>query len=692
MRSRSAWHGLEAGWLVGALLVVTLLLCLPYQAMSPRRIQVGTEQAAGALVGFSFPETAAGRTFRWSEAEGLMRFTDVANRPLTIRLAMHAARPATPPPIMVAVNGHEIGTVTAGGFSEYAFVAGRPAVGGDGNVTIAVRTQPFNAPPDPRQLGAAVAWVEIAPAGGPAIPPTPALLRVFLPILLAAAGLIWLTRRGGLPSPAAAGLGVTLGAVVALWLWLAPRGSDRWVWLILPAVWLGGAAIVWGPTVRRHTAARLTTLRARHPAAFWLVVIALLALTLYLPLARTTGYWGDIEIYMAWTHQVTHFGIHSAYAPDFVAAPNTTPGLLYPFRVVGEVFRRFYAPAFPPPWLDRTNQAYLRFMLRLPALIGTALIAGVAFWLVRRRWGLRLALIAAAAYLFNPAVIFESAYYGQMGAVHALFMLLAVIGLAERRPAWGWAALTVGMFTKPQADLFLPLFVILTWRRYGLRSSLRSALAAAAVGLVMLAPFIAHGTLGQMWARVSRVTDYHPMLSATAHNLWWLVSLGNGKASDLLVPPLLAQLGWSIFTYRAIGLGLVGLAYLVVLVRTWRDETPQTLYLATAYLFTAFFMFATQIHENHLIPIFSLLLLVCPGNRRRWWLYALLAVTATLNMALHYPQILRVLVPQNPDVWGGAEMAVPRWLNSLAQVSVFAYWTVAFVRETFSGLPIRHTQ
>ena len=47
-------------------------------------------------------------------------------------------------------------------------------------------------------------------------------------------------------------------------------------------------------------------------------------------------------------------------------------------------------------------------------------------------------------------------------------------------------------------------------------------------------------------------------------------------------------------------------------------------------------------------------------------------------MALHYPQILQVLVPQNPDVWGGAEMALPRWLSSLFQVGLFVYWSYLY--------------
>jgi dolichyl-phosphate-mannose-protein mannosyltransferase len=427
--------------------------------------------------------------------------------------------------------------------------------------------------------------------------------------------------------------------------------------------------------------------RARRPVLFWISLMTAVGLAVYVPLCLTWGYRGDIEIYMAWTYQITHFGIQSAYSPAAASPPNTTPGLLYFFWVAGEAFRHFFSPNFPPTWQDRTNQAYLRFFLRIPALLCNVGIAFIVYRLMRRRYGQTVALWAVAAYIFNPAVIFESAYYGQTGAVHSLFMLIGVVGLAEGRPAWGWAGLTAGMLTKPQADLFFPLFVFVTAQRYGRRGLVRSLLAAGGTALLMLAPFLLGGTIGEMWARVSRVTDYHPMLSATAHNFWWFASLGDGKASDLLMPPLLDRLGWPIFTYRWIGLGMVGLAYLLVLARLWWDRSSRGLYLSTAYLFLAFFMLATQIHENHLIPMFSLLLLALPGDRRMQRVYAAFAVTATLNMALHYPEILRVLVPQNPDVWGGPELALPRWLDSAAQMAVFVYWTVIFVRETASGWP-----
>lgn len=678
-------------WLVSSFTLSLLLLLLPYQQRNIDRLEVGSEAAASALSGFSFIEQApSGLAYRWSEAQATLHFAMAANRPYSLRLLLHALRPATPPAVTVTVNQKALASFEAGGsFAEYQVTLGRSSVGLSGDLLVGLQAEPFQLPPDPRQLGVAVAWVELTPAGGLAIPTLPEVRMVVLPwllIILALALAGWQSRSSLTLTCAALILGGAAGALLR-WQWPPATQHYSWQWA------LGAAGVIviglWGKPLAARLAAAGRELWRKHPLTVGVALITLGGLLIYLPLARTTGYWGDIEIYMAWTHQITHKGIHTAYAYDAVTRPNTTPGLFYPFWVAGQLFQRFVSPDFPPPWIDRTDQDYLRFFLRLPALLCTALSAWVIYRVVASRlpksedFGGRqaLGLLAAASLVFNPAILFEAAYYGQTGMVHAFFMLLGVVALINRRPAWGWAALAVGMLTKPQADIFLPLFVILTWQRYGWRALLRSFLAAGAVAVVMLSPFLIYGTIGEMWERISRTTEYHPFLSATAHNIWWLLSLGNGKSSDLLLPPLLDQLGWRIFSYRFIGLGLVGLAYLLVINRSLRDRSPRMAYRAFAYLFTAFFMLATQIHENHLIPMFPLLLLVAIDEQRYWRLYWLFALAATLNMALHYPQFLQVWVPHNPDVWGGAEMALPRWLSSLFQVGLFVWWTILFVRE-----------
>ncbi|MHB0877197.1 MAG: hypothetical protein ACYC5O_14260 [Anaerolineae bacterium] len=705
-RPAAAGRGRRVPWARLLLAVLALLLvCLPYQFGTTRRLDVGSEAAATGISGFSFVEAdAAGVPYRWSGGEATVRFDGVGNAPLRLRLLLQARRPVGTATVHVLANGREVAALVVGGdFAEHVVAVPRAAAGWSGRIDVTLRTETFTAPPDTRALGTAVSWVSLEAAGWPVLPPLPLLAPLLLTVVAAS---LW--RPGGRAAYAR-------GAVLALCVAVAVLAHSRWqavgdwLWLLPVAAWLALAIGWWGPAAVRGIRRWRLWARGRS-RRFWIVAIVVASLLLYIPLSWTTGYWGDIEIYMAWTHQITHYGIHAAYSPDFVAPPNTTPVLLYPFRLAGEVFRLLWSPDFPPPWEVRTDQQYLRFLLRLPALAATAAIAAVLYLYVKRRWrrlhsgdgGDAVALLVAAVYLFNPAVVFESAYYGQMGAVHTLFMLLAVIGVVEGWPAWGWAALTVGMLTKPQADVFAPLLLLLTWQRYGWKGLLRSALAVVATALVILAPFLYYGTLGEMWERVSRVTAYHPILSATAHNLWWLVSLGQGSASDLATLPFLANLGFGFINFRLIGLGLFALAYLLVLARAALTPRGQSSalphvpltegegassYAIGAYLFLAFFILPTQIHENHLIPMFPLLLLAVVFDRRRGLsfygaLYLLFAVTTTANMALHYPQILRVLVPQNPDIWGGSELALPRLLDSAVQVGAFAWWTVVLARET----------
>lgn len=682
------WRAGQARWLLVLLGISLAVLALPYQwRPAGWQIALGSDAAEASLTGFYFVEQAQGRAFRWSGPQASAAFGNVPNRPLRLHLTLHAARPAVSPAVDVLVNGRQVGQVTPGGeFAEFSLPVPRSAVGASGSVAVALAVEPFVAPPDTRELGAAVAALSLAPAGGPAIPPWPLLW----PLGLTALALAWLLAQTRLGWPAIAALVVVAALAYTAAAVAKPAALQRWAgWLPLAALLLGALGLG-GPAALRWAA----TLPRRRPTLFWGTLMAVAFLAIALPLATTPGYWGDIEIYMAWTHQITTYGIHTAYSPQFIEPPNTTPVLLYLFRPAGEIYRRFFAPDFPPTWIVRDNLLPLRFLLRIPALLATLLIAALVYRELRRDWGVKIGLVAAAAYLFNPAVIFESAYYGQTGAVHALFMLASIVLLARGRCGLSWAALAAGVLTKPQATVFLPLLVLLTLRRFGWRGALAGLAGAAATGVALLLPFMIHGTLGEMWSRVSRPAGYHPVLSATAHNLWWLVSFGNGKASDLGMPPLLDRLGWPIFTFRAIGLALFGLAYLLVLVRTWHDQRREVLYAAAAYLFLAFCMLATQIHENHVIPMFALLLLATPGDRRLRWIYGALAITATVNMALHFPEILHRIVPQNPDIWGGQELFWPRWLNAAAQVAIFVYWTAIFARDTWAGVssrPMRRT-
>ena len=98
-------------------------------------------------------------------------------------------------------------------------------------------------------------------------------------------------------------------------------------------------------------------------------------------------------------------------------------------------------------------------MLRLPALVADLLAGALIFRVSRQRYSIsfNVALLATCAYLFNPALIFDSAYWGQTAAVHSLFMLLSVIAVDRRRYDWAGVALAAAILTKPQAIAIAPV-------------------------------------------------------------------------------------------------------------------------------------------------------------------------------------------------------------------------------------------
>jgi Gpi18-like mannosyltransferase len=376
---------------------------------------------------------------------------------------------------------------------------------------------------------------------------------------------------------------------------------------------------------------------------------------------------------MALTWKTVHYGIHSAYVTvGGVPSSDNPPVLLYPFWFLGWLYQKLISPSFPPIWVS--DPKLLRFMLRLPSLGADLLIGALIFRVLQRKsLSFNASLGAASAYLLNPAVIFDSAYWGQTAAIHTLFMLLALIATDRRAYVWAGAALTAAVLTKPHALAIVPLVFVLAVREHGWW---RISVAGSLTVLLIVAPFLLAGNIDGVCAQYVKTTQYSPFLSANAHNLWWLVSGGHGWQND-------APLGATI-SFRSAGLLLFGSATLLSSVAVWRQR--QTLFLAAAYQSLAFFMLNTQIHENHLLPMFAPLVIVAALDRSAWWLYGGFAFTALANMALHDPALIGWLGYPNDEIFGGPALAIPRWLNAAAQVSLFIAFTLRMIKPLLRDL------
>jgi hypothetical protein len=332
--------------------------------------------------------------------------------------------------------------------------------------------------------------------------------------------------------------------------------------------------------------------------------------------------------------------------------------------VAGWIYRRAFDPAFD---LEIALESHaLAVLVKLVAVVPHLLGSLAIFGLLSRRFGTRPALLATAAFALNPAAIFDAAYWGQPDVVHAVFLLIAIYWFEEDRPLIGYAFIGLAAATKPQAWALLPFLAYVSLRRFGLVQSVLGGGVAAIAALVVCLPFIVYGTFGELFVLPRLIAETMPVVSANAHNLWWIVT--DGKPDFVMDgDPLFGPLS---YRQAAAVLSLLVMAY-----GLWctdpRGRNGELSAMA-AYLAFGWFLVTTRAHENHAFFALPLLVMATPTARFHWAMFGLLSLTLFLNMAIHDfgLEALRLSwLP--PEVWLRFQLA-----NAGLNVTLFLVWSM----------------
>jgi hypothetical protein len=328
------------------------------------------------------------------------------------------------------------------------------------------------------------------------------------------------------------------------------------------------------------------------------------------------GFASDIQLFASWARSLAAGGPATFYATT--PSANYPPAYLYVLWALGAV-----SGGQPPAGL-----------LKLPAILADVGVALLLYRLAARWRGRRAGLLAAALYLFIPVTWYDSALWGQVDAVPALVMVAALVLLVEgwSEPAAALAVLAV--LVKPQALVCLVVVVPVLLRRHLLAAGsgpvparwsseqgpirlLTSALAAAAVGTLVMAPFditrfappslapvpVLGGFAG-LAGLIQSAGGQFSVLTANAYNLWALVG----------PQPLAASVGsWTADSLPVIGgvpavtVGTVLLVAVALLVAAGLLRRDGVLPIVVGFTVVAFAFYAlpTRVHERYLFPAFT---------------------------------------------------------------------------------------
>lgn len=329
-------------------------------------------------------------------------------------------------------------------------------------------------------------------------------------------------------------------------------------------------------------------------------------------LSPMEGHQFDISLFRTWSRGVhftgfSHFyqGVRSDYPPLYI----------YILWAVGAVYKSSISSSF-----DIHSPVFTIF-LKIPAIIADIGTALLIFMIVRKYGSFKLSFLSMISYAFNPAIIYNSAIWGQVDSVYTLFFMLALMLFVSDKPMLSGASLALAILTKPQSLVLLPFFVLAMVKKYSSFTFAKVLTASCATFVIVALPFYLDTSIFELFKLYFSSYSQYPYNSLNAFNLWAFTGLFQPDNTQFLF-----------MTYRMWGYLLFGLIFMYVSHLTLKNKDDKSIYIACAILFFAFFMFFTRIHERYLFPMFAPLAVAMTLDRRFSYVYVLATFTFLFNL------------------------------------------------------------
>ncbi|WP_235560902.1 phospholipid carrier-dependent glycosyltransferase [Bacillus sp. FJAT-28004] len=349
-----------------------------------------------------------------------------------------------------------------------------------------------------------------------------------------------------------------------------------------------------------------------------LVFVFLGALILRLWIAvSSSGYANDIALFMAWADHAAKQGLSGFYHSGmFVDYP---PGYIYILYVLGLIKDMLS--------LDSASNAAM-LLFKLPAILADLAAAYFIFQTGKKKAGYSVSLGLAMLFLFNPAIIVDSAAWGQVDSIFALVLVLSIQGLVENKIERASVLFAIAALIKPQAFIFMP--VLLLWFVY--RKDWKKIPVSAFYGfttfiLLALPFFWGNSGLSGLIKLYSGTLSSYPYATLNAFNFYAL--------SDANWKPITDT--WLLFSFQTWGtifiLAAVAIAAFFALLKR-NDESSKRSYYIAMVLIVVVFMGVTKMHERYLFPVLLLgvFAFIQSLDRRMLMVYFGFSLTSFINI------------------------------------------------------------
>ena len=334
-----------------------------------------------------------------------------------------------------------------------------------------------------------------------------------------------------------------------------------------------------------------------------LVVVLAVSLAARVLLFPLKGYFIDTNDFISWFSTAVSQGIRPFYlVAGFADYP---PFNVYIFWFFGSI-------------ANATEIGIANIVKWVPNIFDLA-TAVLIYYFVRKQSSFKLAILTTALYAFNPAVIFNTAIWGQYDAVYTFFLVLSLMLALRNNPKFSAAVFALAILTKPQGIALAPLLIYLIFRKNGIKNLLISVAVFATTVFAVILPFEWSNPVTFLSNIYFGAYSGYQYTSINAFNLWGMFGLWQPDGNLFI-------LGWALF-------GAFTVFTLYILHKRFNISGEWLAVFCAFMFFFAFFMLPTRIHERYLFPAISMLALMFPFIKKARPLYVVLTGTLLVNQA-----------------------------------------------------------
>lgn len=361
----------------------------------------------------------------------------------------------------------------------------------------------------------------------------------------------------------------------------------------------------------------------------FVIAVFLLAFLGRLVFSFGQGNFDDSILYQIWSFIGTTKGVTSLYdtIPNLSFFPaNYPPLILYLLTFVGLIYKSFFSLNFV------FNTPILFFLLKLFPILFDIALGLILYFFVSSNFSKKAGFIASAFLLFNPAIFFNSAVWGQTDSILMFFLAVSMVFLIKGKFNYAWFFYALSFFTKQQALIFFPLMIFLTFKLGGNKRLYKALITGIATSFIVIFPFIASGKFLNFLERMFYSLTQYPVLSKNAFNFWWFLF---GEKATFLSDQ--KSIFW-FYNPHLIGAIFFILVYFYVFQKIKKSQlNPHLIILAFLTIAFAFFIFPTEIHERYLLYSIPFSLLLLFYDKRVKLLFFSLSALAFLNLTYSFP-------------------------------------------------------